>query len=682
MNSNITKIDAQARIEKLKTKIRALNYQYFVLDNSEVDESVRDSLKKELIALETEFPEFITPDSPTQRVGSALSGRFEKLKHLTPKKSLADVFSEDEILQWWERISKMVKNPEAIKFVCELKIDGLNITLHYQKGILVNAITRGNGQEGENVTHTIKTIHEIPLKINDLHDLEVSGEVYIPLAEFKQINQLQEKNNQPLFVNPRNTAAGTVRQLDPAIAASRNLSMFCYQLDSNNLTTPPSKQSQAIETLKTLGFPTNPKSKTLQSIDQVIKFCHDWHDKRHDLPYEIDGIVIKVDDFTMQQAMGHTAKAPRYAIAYKFPAEKVSTQIIDITFQVGRTGTITPVAELIPTLVAGSTVARATLHNQDEINRKDIRIGDTVIIHKAGDIIPEVVEVIKDLRSGNEQKVVFPKNCPSCSQLIVREEGEAAFKCINKDCPAIIREETIHFTSKKGFNIDGLGEKVVDQLFTSGTINSPADIFGLTDEQLLTLELFKEKRAQNLLTSISNSKKIALKNFIYALGIRHIGEQSAEDLAKYIQSHHQSELNDFHIPDLLKIITSITQEELENLDGIGPRVGEAIHSWFQNPQNKALLENLHQHGVTPYLEEKNHPQTLSNKTFVITGTLQNWTRDQAKALLKQHGAKVQSSISVKTDYLIIGENPGSKLAKAQSLNIQILTEEELKALIT
>ena len=415
---------AKQRIEKLREKILELNYQYFVLDQSEVEESVRDSLKRELIELETQFPQFITSDSPTQRVGAVISGKFEKLKHKTPKKSLADVFSADEIREWHERIQKMVPN-QKIEFVAELKIDGLNITFQYEKGLLTNAITRGNGKEGEQVSHTVKTIKSLPLKLNREIDIEVSGEVFMPKKSFEKLNQEQESKELPTFANPRNAAAGTVRQLDPQIAADRNLDLFLYHVDKNTISDEIHSQEEALKALKKLGLRVCSEYKVFNDIERVIEFCEQWHDKRSKMPYEIDGIVIKVNDFAQQLKMGYTSKAPRYAVAYKFPAEQVSSQILDVGFQVGRTGAITPVAHLRPTFVAGSTVSRATLHNEDEIQRKDIRIGDTVIIQKAGDIIPEVVEVITDMRSGKEEKIIFPKGCPACSQPISRQEGEA-----------------------------------------------------------------------------------------------------------------------------------------------------------------------------------------------------------------------------------------------------------------
>ena len=450
--------EATERVKKLRAKILDLNYKYFVLDESEVEESVRDSLKRELINIETQFPELITPDSPTQRVGSTLSGKFQKVKHKTKKKSLADVFSEDEIEEWYSRISKLTA--QKMEFICELKIDGLNITIQYEKGLFIRALTRGNGVEGEDVTHNIKTVESIPLSLNQDITLEASGELFMPKKSLEELNKSRKKEGLALFANPRNAAAGSIRQLDPQIVAERNLDMFFYHIDKTS-NTQIKAQEDALKLLKSAGLKVCSHYKKCKDIKEVLEFCKTWHKKRETLPYEIDGIVIKVNDFGQQLEMGETAKAPRYAVAYKFPAIQATSRILNIVLQVGRTGAITPVAVMEPTLVAGSTVSRATLHNEDEINKKDIRIGDTVIIQKAGDVIPEVVEPLKDLRTGQEKIFKFPKSCPVCESEIIRNEGESAYRCSNKNCYAIEQEKIIHFVSKKGFNIEGLGDKVV-----------------------------------------------------------------------------------------------------------------------------------------------------------------------------------------------------------------------------
>lgn len=677
--------DAEIRIQKLKEKIKDLNHKYFVLDESEVDESVRDSLKKELIKLETEFPQFITPDSPTQRVGSTLSGRFAKIKHKTRRMSLQDVFSADEIREWHKRIKKLVPEDTKLEFICEAKIDGLNVTLHYENGMLMRAVTRGDGREGEDVTHTIKTIKSIPLSLREKVDLETSGEVFIDKKSFEDVNQeiakeLKQRDEEGrsagtlrLFANPRNLAAGTVRQLDPQVAANRNLDALWYSSTSSNL----ESQEETLKYLKKLGLKVSTNYKKVSSIEEVIEFCESWHDKRNKMPFDIDGIVIKVNEKKMQQRMGFTAKAPRFMAAYKFPAEKVSTQVLDIIVQVGRTGALTPVAVLEPALVAGSTVSRATLHNQDEIERKDVRIGDTVIIQKAGDIIPEVLEVITDLRTGKERKFKFPAKCPVCDSEVVREEGEAAHRCTNPACYAKEKEGVIHFVGKKGFNIDGLGEKVVIQLLDAGLIQDAADIFYLKEEDLASLPLFKEKRVNNLLNAIEASKTQTLAKMLFSFGIRLLGEGGSEDFAEYLFHHW----HDAHsLQGLLQTIDEISLEQICNIDGVGDKVAYSIDDWFSNKKNRELITKLHKAGVQITKPQKKSSK-LSGKAFVLTGTLEQMTRDQAKSKIKQLGGKVQSSVSKNTDYVIVGTNPGSKYKKAQELGISTISENEFSSMI-
>jgi DNA ligase (NAD+) len=696
--------NAKERIEKLRKKINELNYKYFVLDESEVDESVRDSLKRELIELETKFPKYITQDSPTQRVGSILSGKFETLKHLSPKKSLGDVFSSEEIKDWEERIKKLVNTP--IEFICELKIDGLNITIQYEKGLLKRALTRGNGIEGENVTHTVKTIESVPLKLNEEVEMEVSGEVYMPKKSLETINKIQSSKGLPLFANSRNAAAGSIRQLDPKVAASRNLDMFFYHVDKNSLSGRIKTQEDTLKTFKKLGLKTCEHYKKVATIDEVIKFCESWNKKRQSLPYEIDGIVIKVNDFRQQDLMGFTAKAPRYAIAYKFPAEKVSTQILDIVLQVGRTGAITPVAVMKPTLVAGSVVSRATLHNEDEIKKKDVRIGDTVIIQKAGDVIPEVVEAIKDMRTGKEKQFKFPKVCPVCGAEIIRQEGEVAYRCTNENCYAIKKEGLGHFVSKKAFDIDGLGDKLAIQLIDEGLIQDPADIFRLKKEDLLTLDLFQDKRATNLINNIEKSKTISLDHFLFSLGIRFLGEQSSYDFAKFVIGHakksekrmdrykkessQQSMFDEggstdtreeFSILDLIETVKTLSLEDINNIDGVGDKTGTIIYEWFNDKNNQKYLEKLYKVGVILTIDNLKSSGKLNGKSFVITGTLRSMTRDQAKDLIKKNGGKVHSSVTKDTSILIIGENPGSKLKDAENLGTKQISEEEFKEML-
>lgn len=667
------KEETRQKIEKLKQKIKELNYRYFVLDKSEVTEDVRDSLKRKLRQLEAEYPELITPDSPTQRVGSVLSGKFDKVAHITPKKSLQDVFSKEELLDWVERIQKLVPG-EEIAYICELKIDGLNITLHYKKGRFVRALTRGNGEKGEDVTHTIKTIESIPMELNKPIDLEVSGEVYLSKKTFEKINKEQSSSGEEKFANPRNAAAGTIRQLNPAVAASRDLKAFFYEIGANSIFPKISSQSASLEALWKLGIKINTHYRVCKNINEAAHFIEEVPRKREKFPYEIDGIVIKVNSKKQWEKMGFTAKAPRYAVAYKFQPKQAISRITDIIIQVGRTGVLTPVAVMEPTEVSGSTVSRATLHNEDEMSKKDVRIGDTVILQKAGDVIPEVVSVLKDLRTGREKKFHFPNRCPVCGSAVKREEGMAAYRCTNKNCFAIQREGLTHFASKNAMNIEGLGEKVILQLLEAGLIKTPPDIFKLTHENLLTLPLFKEKRAQNILDSIEKSKNIPLNKFLFALGIRYLGEQNSFDFAKYILQEAGNPKH-FTILDLIKSFESITPEELDLIEGIGSKVASGVSNYITNKKHLEMLRELHDLGVKLTIKQPAHAP-LAGKSFVITGSLESMTRDQAKDKIKSLGGRVLNSITRETNYLIVGEDPGGKLAHAREINIKTLNEKE------
>lgn len=674
----MNKIEAQNRIRKLKEQIKSLNYTYFVLNKSDVSEAARDSLKRELKQLEAQFPDLITPDSPTQRVGSVLSGKFKTVKHLTPKKSLEDVFSEDEILEWEKRIKKYSYQPSAIShrisYICELKIDGLNITLHYKNGKFERAITRGNGIEGEDVTHTVKTIESIPLELSEQIDLEVSGEVYMSKKSFERINNEQKKRKEELFANPRNAAAGTVRQLDPSVAAGRDLSAFFYEIGKNSLSKEPKTQEEILKTFQKLGLSVNPEFKVFDSIKGVISFLNHWREKREKLLYEIDGVVIKVNEKDLQSRMGFTAKTPRWAVAYKFPAEQTTTQVLDIIIQVGRTGALTPVAVLKPVFVAGSTISRATLHNEDELNKKDVRIGDTVIIQKAGDVIPEVVEVLTKMRTGSEKKFHFPNTCPVCGGKVEKPEGEAITRCVNKNCFARERESLIHFVSKKAFDIDGLGEKVVLQLLDFGLIADPADIFKLKEGDFLELPLFKEKRTGNLISAIEKSKKISLSRFLFALGIRHIGEGTSQDLAKFISAHINKK---YFLPsEIFEFMHKNSLEEINSIEGFGDIVAQSVYEYFHSEKAKHLLEKLEKAGIEIFAEISEKSTPLSGKKIVITGSLKSMGRQEAKDAVKRAGGVSQSDVSAKTDFLVAGEDPGSKLARAKELGIKVISEEE------
>ncbi len=701
---------AKERIQKLREEIKKRNYDYFVLDKSEVSEAVRDSLKKELIELENQYPELITPDSPTRRVGSVLSGKFTKVKHITPKKSLQDAFSAKDVREWAERICKLVPG-EKITFTCELKIDGLNITVHYRDGKFVRAVTRGNGIEGEDVTHTIKTIESVPLELNKKVTIEVSGEVYMPKKSFEKLNKEQEAKGEDTFANPRNAAAGTIRQLDPKVAASRNLDAFFYELGASDLKQEPKKQEEILKEFTEMGLKVNPEWHTFKTIDEVIEFCESWHEKRHDMPYEVDGIVIKVNSKDQQKKMGFTAKFPRFMIAYKFPAEQATTLVEDIQIQVGRTGVLTPVAHLKPVLVAGSTISRATLHNEDEIAKKDVRIGDTVIIQKAGDVIPEVVEVMKNFRTGKEKKFHFPKKCPVCDRNVERKEGFAAYRCINPDCPAKTLRNFYHFVSKSAFNIDGLGIKVIDQLVKFDLIKDPADILTLQVADFYNLPLFKEKRAQKIYNAIQAKKQIELERFLFGLGLRYLGEKASGDLAGFIKHHlkrsseklktikiekkgqaslfgedeieEKMSKKDLITPmDILKTLDSVNIEELENVEGVGGKVAGAVVEWFSEKRNRKLFEKFYNAGLTLILPKEQKKTAITGLSFVLTGSLETMTRDQAKRLIKEAGGHVQSAVSSKTDFVVAGVNAGSKLKKAKELNVEVIDEEEFKKKLT
>lgn len=661
----MNKDEAQARILKLRAEILKRNHEYFVLDQSNVSEAVRDALKKELISLENQYPELITADSPTQRVGSALSGRFDKVTHKSRKWSLADVFSEEELKAWEERVEKGVGKAE---FVTELKIDGLNITLWYEQGLLARAITRGNGQEGEDVTHTVRTVKNVPLKLFEPVDIEVSGEVYLPLSSFEKMEG---------FANPRNAAAGTVRQLDPAVAAERELRMFCYTLKEEGARME--KHSDSLDRLRELGLPVNDHYAVHASAEDSVHYLENWMQKRDTLDYEIDGVVFKVNSRNQQDELGYTAKTPRWAVAYKFPAEQSTTVVEGITIQIGRTGAATPVAELRPVTVAGSTVSRATLHNEDEILRKDVRIGDTVIIQKAGDVIPEVVEVLTDLRPESTIPYDFPKDCIMCGTSYERPEGEAVHRCPNSHCPGRKREAFIHFVSKNAMDMDSLGEKVVDQLIEFGFVHDFADFFTLTEDQLLELPLFKEKRAKNVFDSIQLKRKVPMHRFLFGLGIRFVGEQTAKLLVEHL--HEQSTDEDPTPSTLLALLESATQESLEEIEGFGTRIASSTIEWIRDPYHQHLLEKFTEVGLQlEWPPRKQKVEGLAGKTFVITGTLSR-PRGDYKKIIEEGGGKVSGSVSKKTDYVLVGEEAGSKLTKAQELGVTTLDEAGFEALL-
>lgn len=685
---------ATERIAQLKAEITRLNKAYFTENTSLVPEEVRDSLKKELIALETEFPDLITPDSPTQRVGAALDSRLPKVKHLHQKESLQDAFSRADLDDWVDQVKRALGKADVMfGFETELKIDGLNMSLVYEhegKGAgyrFLRAVTRGNGIEGEDVTHTVRTIESVPLgftlpepyaKREKPEFLEIGGEVYLEKKSLEKINKgLPEEEK---FANPRNAAAGFVRQLDPAVAAERELKMYCYSLDATNadalgITT----QHELMDFLGACGMPLEHGYKVLQSLDDVEKFHREVGKKRDTLPYDIDGIVIKIDERRMQKDLGSTAKAPRYARALKFEAEQASAEILDIELQVGRTGAITPVAHLSPVQLAGTTVTRATLHNEDEILRQGIHIGDTVIVRKAGDIIPEVMEVLENLRPKKAVPFRYPEHCPSCGSVLVRPEGEAVHRCPNPDCKGMRLERITHFASRYAMNIEGLGFETVEQLVAAGLVSDIGDIFFLQEADLLKLPLFKEKKTANLLAAIEKARTIPLERFLFSLGIRHIGRETAEVLARRIDWNSKTpEITPGLIADALQ---KLSAEELFRIDGIGEAVAESLAAWIREADNRALLHKLENGGLKCALpQSSNIAQIFEGKTFVITGTLPTLGREDAKAMIKDRGGKVSSSVSKKTDYLLLGADAGSKLDDAVKFGTKTLSEEEFRTM--
>ena len=678
MHVELSLQEATERVKKLREEILKLNYEVFVLDQGSVSEPVRDALKKELIHLETLYPELITPDSPTQRVGSVLSGRFAKVAHQSAKWSLSDVFSVEELKAWEERVQKMLGETTAgraqVEYVTELKLDGLNITLWYEQGSLIRAITRGNGVEGEDVTHTVRTILNIPLRLSEELDMEVSGEVILPKSEFAKMEG---------FANPRNAAAGTVRQLDPQVAADRGLQFFAYSLGANNLNTKfaqkvPKTHMQILELFKELGLPVNTHAALHCSAEASLEYLENWSKKRESLDYETDGIVFKINSLEQQELLGYTAKAPRFAVAYKFPATQTTSVLQDIQIQIGRTGAATPVAILNPVLVAGSTVSRATLHNAEEIARKDVRIGDTVILQKAGDVIPEVVEVIESLRPTDSKPYEFPTHCPLCDTALEKPEEEAIHRCPNRQCPGRTHESFTHFVSRGAMDIDSLGEKIVDALIDFGMIQDPADFFMLTKENFLELPLFKEKRADNVYQAIQDKKTVPLHRFLFGLGIRFIGEQTAKEFTEFLRTKTtQKILSPSQLKDLLE---ACSEEELLEIDGFGERIAGSIKEWISDPHSQELLDKFDRVGLHFILPEaKQMNPAFAGKTFVITGTLSK-PREYYKKLIEDGGGKVSGSVSAKTDYLLAGEEAGSKLKKAENLGIKTVNEQDFENL--
>lgn len=670
----MAKENVAARAAKLRELINEYRYNYHVLNKSTISEAAADSLKHELSQIEEEYPELITPDSPTQRVaGEPLPG-FKQVRHSNRMLSLNDVFDEKEFRAWVDRIAKL-SNSSKFDFFVDLKMDGLACALVYENGVLIQGITRGDGMIGEDVTANVRTIESVPLRLRQAKGYEkflsgrteVRGEIVMYKQQFEKLNKAREKQGLPSFANPRNLAAGTIRQLDPKLVAARPLQFHAYDLLSGNMTETPTNEF-IYDVLRELGLVASKEAKKLDTVGDVLKFAEKWEEKRKDLPFRTDGLVVKVNDRRTQARLGVVGKAPRGAVAFKYPAEQATTKVKDIFVSIGRTGSATPVAILEPVVVAGSTVQMATLHNEGEVRRKDIRIGDTVIIHKAGDVIPEIVEPLVELRAGSEKKFVMPPHCPNCgTKLVKAKETEAIWRCPNNACPSRSWKQIGHFASKGALDIEGLGEKNVVALIQAGLIKDQADIFTVKKENLLKLERFADISAGKLVKAIEGKKRPALDRFIYALGIRHIGEQTAIDLASH-----------FHTFERLQ---SATMDELGEIGGIGGVVAESIVEWFSQPTHQKLLKKFKEYGVEP-LEAHPPKGPLTGKNIVVTGSLETMSREEASERIRALGGRFQPAISQETDYLVVGENVGeAKLAKARKLETKQISEKEFLGLL-
>ncbi len=656
----LSKIEAKQRVKKLREAINHYRYAYHVLDKSLISDEALDSLKHELYKLEQQFPEFITSDSPTQRVVGEPLKEFKKIRHQFPVISIEDIFSFDELKEWESYVLKLLPQNKKLDYFCELKIDGIDIVLTYEKGALKTAATRGDGKIGEDVTQNIKTVEAIPLWLEKPIDVVVRGEIFINKKDFIKINDEQKKNNFPIFANPRNLTAGSIRQLDQKITAKRRLDCYVFEI----LTDLGQKTHQEVhQTLKSLGFKTDDRAKYAGGVSGVEEFHNQWYRSRPKVPFDYDGIVAVINDIKIEKLLGTVGKSPRWMRAYKFPAEQATTVVKDIIVQVGRTGALTPVAILEPTKVMGSTVSRATLHNADEVKRLDVRIGDTVIIQKAGDVIPDIIKVLKNLRIGREKIFKMPNKCPICFGHVIRREGEVAYYCSNKKCFARQHAEIVHFVSRKGFNIDGLGDKIVEHLINEGLIKNAADLFNLTIGDLEPIERFAEKSATNLVEAIQKSKKIELAKFIYALGIRHIGEETAIDLAN-------------HFGKIEKLQGASPDEFLKTKD-IGPKMAQSLYDWFRQSTNLDLIKKFLEAGVHLVSSRITRESSLlANKNVVLTGALKSMGREEVKEKLRDLGADISESVSSKTDLVVVGEEPGSKYEKAVKLGIRVIKEEE------
>ncbi len=661
-------------IEALRDEIRAHDERYYVQDNPEITDVEYDELFARLKELEAKHPELITPDSPTQRVGGRPAEGFPEVVHRRPMLSLDNSYNIEELRAFDERCQRL-SDGRRFDYVAELKIDGLSLSLHYEDEFLLRGLTRGDGRTGEDVTQNVRTIRSIPLKIhankkNPGREFEVRGEAFIPRSVFEQTNAEREAAGESRFANPRNAAAGTIRQLDPKKVASRKLDMFAYDLLAGERK-PFATHWEALDWMQAAGFHVNPDRALCASIDEVIEFCNKMESRRDDLGYEIDGVVVKINSTTLQDEFGSTQKSPRWAIAYKYPARQATTQVLGIHVQVGRTGALTPVANLEPVFLAGSTVARATLHNEDEIKRLGLLIGDWVQIEKSGEVIPKVLKVVESRRTGAEKPFRMPKTCPVCGGMISRPEGEVVSRCVSAHCPAQLKGALIHFASRRAMRIEGLGYALVDQLVEKKLVRDVGDLYSLSLEQITNLERMAKKSATNLMGQIEASKSRDLANLIYALGIRHVGDRTAGILARHFGS--------------LEALGKATVEELDDIHEIGLTVAESVHDWFADSSNAELCERLQAAGVRTQVERKadaSLDEKFAGKQFVLTGTLPGLTRDEARALIESRGGRVTSSVSKKTDFVVAGEEAGSKLDKAQTLGVTVIDETGLRTMLT
>lgn len=659
---------AARKLNELRKLIDEHNYAYHVLDNPRISDEQFDGLMRELGRLESLFPELVTADSPSRRVGGQAADAFRPVLHGTPMLSLENVFSEGELLDFFRRAEKIVM-PDSLLWVGEPKIDGLAVSLIYEKGLFVRGATRGDGITGEDITHNLRTIKSLPLRLRKTVSIEARGEVFIPKGDFLELNRSRERLGLPLFANPRNAAAGSLRQLDPQVAAGRPLDVLVYSLVSISGEEPPGEHWRTLQYLRELGLKTSPHTALVTDYKQAVDYFLEMEVKRDDLPYEADGVVLKVNDLAMQKRMGRTSRAPRWAVAFKFTAEEKITRVEGIEVNVGRTGAITPIAILEPVHLAGSVVKRASLHNEDYIQEKDVMVGDLVTVRKAGDVIPEIVRVVKEERGAAAKPFIMPGTCPSCGEIVHRLPGEVATRCFNPACPAQVIERIIHFASRAGMDIAGLGESLAVQLYVKGLVKDVGDLYGLAEGELSSLERMGKKSAQNLLESLEKSKMNPLHKLLYALGIRLVGERAARLLAVHFKNLHR--------------LKNATIEELTCLMEIGPGIATSIREFFDQETVLGILEKLENAGVnfSEDTERDSIDNTLLGKTFVLTGTLQGYSRQEAKELIESMGGRVATNISKKTDFLLLGENPGSKLKKAEDLGVTIISEDELEEML-